>query len=147
MGDGERILLKNIWQIENPHEYKVHFGWWNGQAQPLDEWANDRSRWVVWQQYRTKDEFNRRYIFSLMNFYHEKDKQAWLFGGIFQVLGRRGNRYDVKLTDLGGPFIGRLKLWSSYRARQKEVNFENHYHNLEVLEILREPYSGQTSSG
>ena len=26
MGDGEAILLKDIWPIENPRDYKVHLG-------------------------------------------------------------------------------------------------------------------------
>ena len=148
MGDGEAILLEDIWQIEKPKDFKVHFARWNGHYHPLNEWVSDRSRWVHWQHHRERNVFNRRYIFSLMDFYHERD--AWLFGGVFRVLARRGYRYDVELTDLGGPFIGRLKLGSSYRARTAEVNFENHYdgkHTLHVLEILREPYSGRRFPG
>ena len=83
-----------------------------------------------------------------MDFYHEKD--AWLFGGVFRVLARHEDRYDVELTEFGKPFIGRLKLWTSYRKRATRVNFENHYdgrYKLRVLEILREPYSGRTFPG
>ena len=36
---------------------------------------------------------------------------------------------------------------SSWRKRSTRVNFENHYHTFEVLEILREPYSGQPFPG
>ncbi len=144
MGDGEAILLKDIWPIKNPRDYKVHFGRWNGRHQPLDEWVKDRSRWVGWQEYRPNNNaFNRPYIFSLMRFYHEKD--VWLFGGVFHVLARHQDRYDIELTELGRPFIGRLKLRSSYRSRATRVNFENHYDDLEVLEILCESYSGWTS--
>ena len=149
MGNGEAILLKDIWPIEPPRDYKIHFGRWNGWHQPLDEWVSDRSRWVGWQRYRPKrNEFNRPYIFSLMDFYHEKD--VWLFGGVFRVLSRHQDRYDVELTELCRPFIGRLKLRSSYRSRATRVNFENHYdgaHTLRVSEILREPYSGRTFPG
>ena len=83
-----------------------------------------------------------------MDFYHEKD--VWLFGGVFRVLSRHQDRYDVELTELGRPFIGRLKLRSSYRSRATRVNFENHYdgpHTLRVSEILREPFSGRTFPG
>ena len=152
MGDGEPILLKDIWPIENPRHYKAHFARWNGHYHPLNEWVSDRSKWVHWQRHRKRNEFRRRYIFSLMDFYHERD--VWLFGGVFEVLkrhkGHGGIRYDVKLTDLGKPYIGRLKLRSSYRERKAEVYFENHYegkHTLHVLEILREPYSGRTFPG
>ena len=73
-----------------------------------------------------------------------------VFGGVFRVLARHQDRYDVNLTDLGKPYIGRLKLQSSYRNRATRVNFENHYdgpHKLRVLEILREPYSGRSFPG
>ena len=149
MGDREAILLKDIWPIETPRDYKVHFGRWNGVVQPLDEWVRDRSRWVGWQRYRPKrNEFNRPHIFSLLDFYHEKD--VWLFGGVFRVLARHQDRYDVELTELDKPFIGRLKLRSPYRSRATRVNFENHYdgpHTLRVSEILREPFSGRMFPG
>ena len=145
MGDVEAITLRDIWPIETPRDFKVHFGRWNGMVQPLDDWVRDRSVWVGWQRFRPKaNAFNRPYIFSLMDFYHEKD--VWLFGGVFRVKSRHHDRYDVELTELGRPFIGRLKLRSSYRNRATRVNFENHYdglHTLQVLEILREPYSGR----
>ena len=149
MGDGEEILLKDIWPIENPRDYKIHFGRWNGWNQPLDEWVSDRRRWIGWQRWRPKrNEFNRDYIFSLMDFYHEPG--VWLFGGVWRVVKDHKTHYEVELTEQGSPFIGRLKLWSSYGSRAVRVNFENHYdgqHTLQVLEILREPYSGRTSSG
>ena len=149
MGDGAVITLKDIWLIEKLIDYKIHLGRPNNVAQPLDEWVRDQSLWVGWQRYRPKNNaFNRPYIFSLMDFYHAKD--AWLFGGVFRVLARHQDRYDVELTELGEPLIGRLKLRSSYRSRATRVNFENHYdgaHTLRVSEILREPYSGRTFPG
>ena len=61
------LLLKDIWPFENVSDYKVHFGRHNKHHHPLDFWVRDRSEWQGWQQYRPKrDEFNRRYIFSLM---------------------------------------------------------------------------------
>ena len=95
-----------------------------------------------------RNEFNRPHIFSLLDFYHEKD--VWLFGGVFRVLARHQDRYDVELTELDKPFIGRLKLRSPYRSRATRVNFENHYdgpHTLRVSEILREPFSGRMFPG
>ena len=144
------IMLKHIWPIENFCEYKVHFARWNGDKQPLQAFAEDRRNWVGWQQYWPgRNDFNRRYIFSLMDFYHQTD--TWLFGGVFEVLGvvERDNskRYSVELTEQGAAFVGRLKLSSSYRERTTRVNFENHYCKLIVAEILREPYTGQSFCG
>lgn len=140
------VKLKDIWPIENVGDYKVHFGRYNGHNEPLDEWLVDRYNWVYWQEYFPgRNEFSRDFIFSLMNFYSEKD--VWLFGGIFRVLARHEDRYKVELTDHGEAFIGRLKIRSSFRGRSTRVNFENHYDDFEVSEILRDPYSGRTFPG
>ena len=140
------VKLKDIWPIENVGDYKVHFGRYNGHNEPLDEWLVDRYNWVYWQEYFPgRNEFSRDFIFSLMNFYSEKD--VWLFGGIFRVLARHEDRYKVELTDHGEAFIGRLKIRSSFRGRSTRVNFENHYDGFEVSEILRDPYSGRTFPG
>ena len=144
------ILLRDIWSIANVRDYKVHFARFNGGEQPLDVWVNDWSKWVAWQEYRPRSNaFSRPYIFSLMNFYPEGGK-SWLFGGVFKVVGRHADRYEVELTDQREPLIGRLKLRSDYANRATRVNFENHYAEgrpLQVAEILREPYSGQAFPG
>jgi len=140
------ILLRDIWPIAELGSYKLHFARWNGENQPLEVWTRDRDEWQGWQEYRpARNEFNRPYIFSLIQFYHETD--IWLFGGIFRVLQRHQDRYEVELTDQGAGFLGRLKLRSSYRDRQTRVYFEKHYPDLEVQEILREPYSGRAFPG
>ena len=163
------ILLRDIWQIENVENYKVHFARHNGETHPLDDWVRDRQEWYSWQEYQPQTAgFNRRFIFSLMQFYQEKD--IWLFGGVFKVCEDQGDRYVVELTEQGQNFIGRLKLHSSYRSRTRRVNFENHYDVdqnaqlllqdlelpeqspnydpiLKVHEILREPYSGRSFPG
>ncbi len=49
------------------------------------------------------DDFNRPLIFSLASFYHEPG--TWLFGGVFRVLARHEDRYEVKLTDIGASLL------------------------------------------
>ncbi len=139
----DTIDLRDIWQIENVEDYKVHFARRNKEeTEPLDDWVSNSQNWQSWQESRPKkNAFNREFIFSLMRFYHEPD--IWLFGGIFRVLKVHENRYEVKLTPQLENFIGRLKLRSSYRNRPARVNFENHVGNLIVQEILRERYSGE----
>ena len=140
------ILLPDIFPITTPAEFKLHFARWNGDNQPLDVWVQDRDRWRGWQEHRpARNAFNRRYIFTLIHFYHETD--TWLFGGLFRVVQRQPDRYEVALTDHGAGFVGRLKLRSSYRQRATRVNFENHYRDFEVQEILREPYAGRAFPG
>lgn len=140
------ILLSEIWSTSCPSDYKVHFARWNGENQPLEVWVRDKHEWQTWQEYRpARDDFNRPFIFSLMQFYHETD--IWLFGGVFRVVERHADRYEVELSRDAAGFIGRLKLRSSYRERATRVNFENHYPTLELQEILNEPYSGRSFPG
>jgi len=107
-----KIMLKQVMPIEKLNDYKVHFAKWNQRNQPLDVFTKDRREWQGWQEYRKKTNwFNRPLIFSLANFYREPS--TWLFGGIFRVLKRQEHRYEVKLTDIGAGFIGRLRLRSS----------------------------------
>jgi len=140
------IALTDIWTIESPILYKVHFARWNGSSQPLEVFVRDREEWQGWQEYYPgRNDFNRRYIFAVAQFYHEPD--IWLFGGIYEVLARHTDSYEVNLTEFGKGLIGRLKLRSSYRERTTRANFENHYHAFEVQEILREPYTGRRFPG
>lgn len=140
------IRLKDLWSIENVFDYKVHFARHNKSVEPLDSWLEDNANWFGWQEYRPKkNEFNRRFIFSLMRFHSEED--VWLFGGIFHVLADNADRYEIELTDQGEAFIGRLKIRRVYRSMSARVNLENHYDDFEVSEILREPYSGRIFPG
>lgn len=140
------ILLRDIWEIENLADFKIHFARWNQEVQPLEVWARDRQEWLGWQEYWPgRNDFNRPLIFSLIQFYHEPD--TWLFGGIFRILARHADRYEVELTDQGEAFLGRLKLRYPYRDRTTRPAMERHYEGFEVQEILREPYSGRAFPG
>ncbi|MGJ8586443.1 MAG: GIY-YIG nuclease family protein [Marinosulfonomonas sp.] len=140
------ILLQDIWPIENLGEYKIHFARWNQLSQPLEVFARNRREWQEWQEYRPgRDDFNRPLIFSLIQFYHEQD--TWLFGGVYRVLERHADRYEVELTEIGANMIGRLKLFYPYRDRTTRAVMERHHATFEVREILSEPYSGRTFPG
>ena len=93
------IMLQDVLQIEQLNDYKVHFAKWNGTSQPLDVFTRDRREWQGWQEYRPeRDDFNRPYVFSLASFYHEPD--TWLFGGVYEVIERRSDRYVVHLSHI-----------------------------------------------
>ena len=140
------IALSDIWPIANVADYKIHFARWNQHDHPLEVLARDAKAWQGWQEYKAeRNEFNRSYIFSLAQFHIETD--AWIFGGVFRVIANHGDRYEVELAADRKDFIGRLKLHSGYRSRATRVNFENHYSNLQVLELLPESYSGQPFPG
>ena len=136
------IYLPEILPVFAPEEYKVHFAQDNGTDQPLDVFVRSREEWQSWQEYRPEpNSFNRCFIFSLTRFYHEPD--VWLFGGIYRVVERHPHPIDyaVQLTGQAGAFIGRLKPRCRHTLPIRP-NLETYYRSLEVLEILREPYSG-----
>ena len=141
------IPLKEIFPIENTSEYKIHFARDNTDIEPLNAWVRSEAEWQGWQEYRPKSNaFNRRYIFSLMQFYHETD--TWLFGGVFRVIERYEDnhrvelkkRYKVELADIRKNLIGRLKIKYPYNSMQPRANMENYYDEFEVKEILPKKY-------
>ena len=68
------IKLNDLFRIEDPRQYKLHAARWNGKEQPLEVFVRSREEWLNWNRWRNKkDEFNRRYIFSLIDFYHGND--------------------------------------------------------------------------
>lgn len=146
-----QILLSEILHLD-PKQYKLHFGFWNGKHHPLDEWVEDPARWVRWQVYRgSKVRWTRRYIFSLMQMYHEGNDR-YLFGGVFEVIAVHRDHHEVKLTDIASPLIGRLKVRSPYSGRKRDVFFDKHYadggkYPMQVAEILPAPYGGRPFPG
>lgn len=72
-----------------------------------------------------------------MRIYDEPD--TWLFGGIFEVVGREPDSYSVELTGRGRRFIGRLKLRLKH-SLPIWARLATYYDQLEVSEILSVPY-------
>jgi hypothetical protein len=144
------ILLPQIYPIDDSDKYKLHLACWNGDHQPLDVFVNDRAEWDSWNAWRgPNNDFNRDFIFSLIDFYPEKDR--WLFGGAYRVLSRRNIKhakaYTIELMEESRPLIGRLKISLKRPSRIKSHKFEKHYAHLVVSEILPAPYSGEMFCG
>lgn len=145
------IPLRSLVADLNPAEFKLHCAVWNGENHPIDVLARSWDEWVVWSQWRgTRDDFNRRYIFSLAR--DRNNPTLWLFGGAFEVVGRRNtpnaHSYDLILRDdILGPYIKRL--WVKFRppGRAIRLNFENHLDNIEVVSVLEQPYAGEPFPG
>ena len=144
------ILLPQVLPIAQPERYKLHLACWNGIDQPLDVFVRSRTEWDGWNRWRgIRNDFNRDYIFSIIDFYPEKNR--WLFGGAYRVLSRNPvdntYSYEIELMKESHQFIGRMKFLLKRPARAKAVNFEKHYQNLIVTEISSAPYSGEVFPG
>lgn len=144
------IKLESILPIENLHDYKLHLAGWNGQDKPLDVFVRSRKEWESWNKYRgKKNNFNRDFIFSLIDFHHEPD--IWLFGGIYKVLscGPKINfhSYEVELVKNSQELIGRLKVSFERPGRARSLCLENWHQKITIADILREPYTGEVFYG
>ena len=144
------IVLSDVINIDDPTKFKLHLACWNQEVQPLEVFVRDRAEWNDWNRWRSaKDEFNRDYIFSLIDFYHEPG--TWLFGGIFRVLSRKpenyAHSYEIALDPGTQDYIGRLKVKLKRPGRARVLKLENYYPSILVSEILKEPYSGDVFCG
>ena len=144
------IPLESVLAIPNPQECKVHLASWNGQFQPLDAFVRGRSEWEPLNTWRSKrDDFNRPYIFTLIDFYPEPS--TWLFGGTYRVVSRSpqnySHSYEVQLEQASADYIGRLKVNFKRPSRNRSVRLERYYADMTVSELLREPYSGEQFPG
>ena len=112
----------------------------------MDVFVRDRSEWDGWNAWRgAKDDFNRTYIFSLIDFYPEPDH--WLFGGIYKVVERPSNRYRIKRVPDQEALVGRLKVRFKRPSRTRSVKLEKYYSHMVVSELLAEPYTGERFPG
>jgi hypothetical protein len=142
--------LRSILALEEPKLYKVHLASWNGQHRPLDVFVRDKAEWDGWNAWRgSKDEFNRPNVLALIDFH--PDPGTWLFGGIYKVLARTGQSrarsYTVEADPRPAHLVGRLKIGFARPGRIRAVKLEKYIDQMAVLEILREPYSGERFPG
>ena len=144
------IPLSKVYPVATPQQYKLHLACHDGTDNPLDVFVRKPAEWDRWNSWRgVRDDFSRDFIFALIDFYHEKD--MWLFGGAYRVLSRNvlnhAHSYTIELLEESKPFMGRLKVALKRPGRAKAVNFENHYFQLVVSEILPESYTGEAFGG
>jgi len=147
------IHLTDLLELNNPTDYKLHLGVWNGEHNPLDLFVLDFNNWKAWNEWKgTKDEFNRQFIFSLIDYYHEPNK--WLFGGVFEVKNRHLEKiredggYEVELVENSANLIGRLIIeFKRTSGRGRAFKLENYIDQFTVSELLKDRYSGETFCG
>jgi hypothetical protein len=140
------IKVTDILDLEEHDKYKLHAANYNGEVNPLDEFLEDENNWKGWNQYRpSRDDFNRDYIFSMMEFYPKPN--TWLFGGIFKVIERKDDSYVVEELDKYKKFTGRLLLNFEYKDRARRLRLENYIDSISVNTIFEHRYTGEPFRG
>ncbi|OBG44557.1 hypothetical protein A5670_10465 [Mycolicibacterium fortuitum] len=132
--------------------FKLHCAVVNKQqVQPVDVLASDWDEWVGWSRWRgATDHFNRDFIFTMAR--EPKTSDRWLFGGVFEVVGREpipnARSYDLELRDdVLGEYIKRLVIQFSPPGRNTRLNLEAHLDQMTVASILDQPYEGEAFPG
>jgi hypothetical protein len=146
------IRVDDVLKLEDYDQYKLHLGSWNGEYQPLDLYLEDENIWKQWNEWRNpgtfKNEWNRDYIFSLINFYPKQN--TWLFGGIFKVLDRpdEGN-YVIEEVERFKKYDGRLLLnFERYQGmRGRSFLLESYIDLITVNQIFEYKYTGEVFPG
>jgi hypothetical protein len=144
------IPLSTFFSSIEYEQHKLHFACWNGESQPLDVFVRSRDEWDDWNSWRSnRNDFNRQYIFSLMDFYPEPG--IWLFGGIYEVMSRsevnNAHSYEVQALPQYDHLVGKLKVKAPAIGRARRLKMEDIANDMAILELLRETYSGERFPG
>ncbi len=115
------------------------------RLEPL--YAFYKNEFQSWQESQNQKNFGKNYIVSLI-FYA---KHEWLFAGVYRQLGLEKidskYYYKTELQDVGKELIGRLIIRYEKTFRASYPHLGNHINHLQLLEILREPYTVEPFPG
>lgn len=145
----------NVEKIAAIEDFKLHAARENRTGDsPLDAYVESEEEWEKWNRWRGEnDDFNRKYIFSLIGFRHKtyRELHTWLFGGIYEVIGggqeKHAYSYEVRRLEDYSHYIGRLKIEWVPPPRGRAFYLKKPLEEMSVVELLRKPYSGETFPG
>ena len=75
-------------------------------TRPIDVLAKSQSEWLGWQVYRGQQK--ERFVKDKIVSFAQISGTKFLFGGVFDIVSREGEEYDVKYSDKYKELIGRL---------------------------------------
>jgi hypothetical protein len=141
------IPVSEILPLQNLTAYKLHLACDDGRGNnPLLDYLASPAAWRGWQEHRgSKNEWNRPLIFSLIDF--PTKAGTWLFGGIFRIIERQPDRYEVQKLDDFSQFEGRLLINFRRPARGRSFVLENWWEQMTVEQLLPSRYTGDAFPG
>ncbi len=125
---------------------KLHFAIGaKNRHEPL--YAFYKNEFQDWQNSQNNKNFERDYILSLIYY----ARHEWLFAGVYKKTGLEiiegKYYYSTELQDIGKDLIGRLIIRYEKKFRASYPFLENHIDKLQLLEVLREPYTVEPFPG
>ena len=147
------IKVTDILHLEEFGNYKLHLGGKNTDGyHPLDIYLEDEEEWKRWNEWRNpenfKNEWNRDYIFSLIQFYPKQN--TWLFAGIFKVIDRpEKDNYVIEEVESYKKYDGKLLLnFERYQGmRGRSFLLEAYIDSMTVNQIFEYKYTGEVFPG
>jgi hypothetical protein len=143
----EQIKLTDIIKLDNPSDYYAHLPCLNrANNQPLDAFLNNENEYKQWQEWKgnekggkiIKEKFPKRdYIISFANVYYEGN-DIHLFTGIYKIVKRLSNKYEVEKLDLFQNLIGKLKIKHKRKGQGSAYYLENSIDDMIVYEVMQE---------
>ncbi len=117
-------------------KYKAHFAIGTSDNDPLHAFFRDEFK--EWQEWQSKQNFEREYIISFIYY----NPNEWLFAGIYRSISCEQKtdhfEYDTKLLNVRKDLIGRLVIKFEKSFRASYLLLENHYNKFFLSEILKE---------
>ena len=123
--------VADIFPMITDTDFKLHVAKSNGCDEPFDVLKRDFEEWKGCNQYKgSKNRFNRRYIFSIIKCPDEVD--TYVFAGIFKVIGRAEDHYEVELCKEYSELIGKLFIDFHFTIRGSSFKLEGKLENMHV---------------
>jgi hypothetical protein len=123
--------------------YRVHLAKTEPNGyKPIDALAKSDEEWKKWQLYRgiSKERFTQDFIFSFAQIAGDK----FLFGGIFKILDRTKELYEVELQENYSELIGRLVIdYSGDNKRVTVFTLDYILENSKITELYPKRYTGE----
>lgn len=132
----------------NNKYYRFHLAKPSGRYYPIEALAHSKEEWLSWQLYKgaSKERFPypTKYIFS----FAQLSGNEFIFGGIFEILNREGEKYEVKYIDKYDELIGRVVLtYTGSNVRGTVFTPSYILENSEINEIYKLAYKGEKFCG
>lgn len=135
------LLLTKLKDLENDN-YRVHLAKTAYGESPLNALASGSDSWENWQIYKggKRNRFPSKYIVT----FAQINGNTFLFGGIFEIIDRSGEVYDVILLDFHKNLIGRLVIeYESNLGQVTVVKSSTFLQNSRIKELYSTRYRGE----
>jgi len=136
-------LLKDL---NDDNQFRFHLAKQEpGGTRPIDVLARSQSEWLGWQVYRGQQK--ERFVKDKIVSFAQISGTKFLFGGVFDIVSREGEKYEVKYSDKYSELIGRLVInYIGDNSRRTVFTPSYLFSNSKISCIYEYKYQGEPFS-